>query len=279
MSQHYTRSYTSGHVVAEDGSVDFDCATDQQEWTWLALPPRHPAAIQTQNFWASIGAGIALGTVEEGKWTALTWTDWTCGDPEAEHAVRGHHTRTMVDGQDCYDITLFDQKDRLVAQMRGRGVVFRNRNFEEWRSQAKAKTKSEAERAGADEPFTFADPDSLGLMSIEQALVAPLAAPDAGSVDALVTRENGLQPNNPVLGGSGDHVNSTHIAEAARQALRLVSGDPQLEVTGGEMSLNRYVELGTPFRLDVIEKTDSAIRFSLSQLGKDCSEITLRFES
>ncbi len=279
MSQHFTRSYTSGHVVAEDSSVDFDCATNVEEWTWLVLPPRHPAAIQTQNFWTSIGAGVALGTVEEGKWTALTWTDWACGDPDAGHAVRGHYGRTLVDGQDCFETILFDGQDRQVVRMRGRGVVFRNRNFEEWRSKSKAKVRSKTDEAVADQPFAFADPADLGLLPVEQALVAPLASSNAQSVDALVTPQNGLQPNNPVLGGSGDHVNSTHIAEAARQALRLVAGDPQLEVSGGEMSLNRYVELGTPFRLDVIEKRDSAIRFSLSQLGKDCSEITLQLES
>ena len=44
-----TRSYSSDHVVAGDGTVSFACSTDVDEWPWLALGPRHPVVVQAQN--------------------------------------------------------------------------------------------------------------------------------------------------------------------------------------------------------------------------------------
>ena len=86
-----------------------------------------------------------------------------------------------------------------------------------------------------------------------------------------------MPPTNRVISGSGDHVNSTHFGEVTRQALCLITGDPAVQVTGGEMHLNRYVELGTPFSLTFEEPTNEAVTFALEQLGKDCAEITLRW--
>ena len=42
------------------------------------------------------------------------------------------------------------------------------------------------------------------------------------------------------------------------------------------MSLNRYVELGTPFNLSVTERDGKMAKFELKQLGKACAQITLR---
>ena len=266
-------AYTFDHRAEADGSLRFACSTDKDAFPWLALPPQHPIVVQTQNFWASFGALTALGELEPGQWSALVWTDWECGDPAADHAVSGIYDRTMVDGHDCFRLRLFDHEDRSVVTMRGRGVVFRNRNFEEWRTQSKV----EAAEAGSGPGFEFADRSALGLSSDEHPFVASLDASADSMIEGLISRENGLPPNNPMVGGSGDHVNSTHIAEAARQALCLIEDNPVIEVTGGEMHLNRYVELGTPFRLRCVERKSSAIRFSLSQLDRDCSEITLRW--
>ena len=95
-------------------------------------------------------------------------------------------------------------------------------------------------------------------------------------VEALVTPANGFPPGNPLIGGSGDHVNSTHFHEIARQALFLIKGRTDID-TSGTMTLNRYVELGTPLKLNIRESADQAITFELEQLGKACAKIVLRF--
>lgn len=268
------RSYTSGYEIADDGEVRFRCSTDSREWPWLDLGPRHPVTVQAQNFWASIGAGHALGTISEDQWSALTWTDWQCGDRRAGNAVRGVYGREVDGDNENFRIELFDQADRPVVMMRGRGVVFRNRNFEEWREQAKAKI---AGQANADNgPLDFAPREALGLGEGEHPLVASPDPSSPESFTVLVARENALPPANRVLSGSGDHVNSVHMIEAARQAQCLITGDPQPEITGGEMSLTRYVELGTPFRLNIAASNDAGITFALEQVERPCAEITLR---
>ncbi|WP_337660939.1 hypothetical protein [Erythrobacter sp. Alg231-14] len=280
MARQFTQSYTSDHVINSDGSVQFICSRSVAEWPWLALAPRHPIVIQAQNFWASIGSIMALGGMEEGQWSALTWTEWQCGDPDAEIAAHGVYSRESQGNNDFFRLTLFDEVDREIATMRGRGVVFKNRNFEEWREQAKQKAKLNGHAARGETttaPFLFAAPEALGIGPSEHALVAPISADDPNTINALVSRENGLPPANPMLGGSGDHVNSVHMIEVARQALCLTQGNPKIDVVGGEMELNRYVELGTPFDLRCERPSRDTTQFVLRQLGKDCAKITLNW--
>lgn len=273
MPPQYTDPYAFDYERSQDGSVRFSCSTDVERFGWLALPPQHPAVIQTQNFWASIGAIIELDGIEASKWTALTWTDWECGMIGVGHAVRGTYTRTEAGGGPAYAIALFDEEGRRIAKMRGRGVVFRHRNFAKWRETSKA----DARKARPEARFVFADRSALGLTSGEFPFVAPLDATRADRVDALVTQQNGLPPANRYLGGSGDHVNSTHIAEVARQALCLMEGRPDVKILSGEMSLTRYVELGTPIRLEVRDRDTRSIRLKLTQIGRVCSEIGLNW--
>ena len=276
MAQQFARSYTSGHVINPDGSVDFQCSRDTAEWPWLTLGPRHPIVIQAQNFWTSVGAIMALGGMEEGQWSALTWTDWQCGDRNADTAARGVYSREKSGETESYLVKLFDASDREIAAMRGRGVIFRNRNFEEWRGKAKKKAQA-TDQKSATGAFVFAPPESLGIGPSEHPLVAPLSAESPNTLAALVSRENGLPPANPMLGGSGDHVNSVHMIEVARQALCLVQGNPSIEVIGGEMELNRYVELGTPFELTYDQPSPQTAKFTLDQLGRACAAITLNW--
>ncbi|MBV7258973.1 hypothetical protein [Erythrobacter crassostreae] len=272
MARQFSRSYTSGHDVRADGSVAFDCSQDTDAWPWLTLGPRHPITIQAQNFWTSVGAIMALGGMEEGQWSALTWTEWTCGSMDAGMATRGLYKRETSGDGEHYAVTLYDKDDRIIADMRGRGVVFRNRNFEEWRGKAKSQAQSQSVKHSIE----FAQRARLGIGPQEHALVSSLQVEDNQYVDALITPENGLPPANPMLGGSGDHVNSVHMIEVARQALCLLTDDPNVAVTGGEMELNRYVELGTPFRLDVREHGEVETVLTLNQLGKACAKLTLR---
>lgn len=269
MARQFSRTYTSGHEILEDGSVAFSCSTDTEEWPWLTLGPHHPVVVQAQNFWTSVGAILVLGGMEEGQWSALTWTEWRCGVADAAMAVRGTYHRETSGEHEHYVVDLYDAADRAVVQMRGRGVVFRNRNFEEWRGQAKRKAQARADTGS----FAFAPRDALGIGKREYPLIGPLGD---STFPALVSRENGLPPANPMLGGSGDHVNSVHMIEVARQALCLLTGDPQVQVTGGEMELNRYVELGTPFELRVEARSESETVLMLAQLGRDCAQLTLK---
>ena len=274
MARQFTRSYSHSHTVADNGSVEFECSTDTAEWPWLTLGAHHPVVIQAQNFWTSVGAIMALGGMEDGQWSALTWTDWQCGEPSTDMAVRGRYERENSGDDETYVIELFDADARLIVRMRGRGVVFRNRNFEEWRN----KSKQEAHRQANTKAVTFAPADALGLGPSEYPLIGSATGEATETFDALITSENGLPPANPMLGGSGDHVNSVHMIETARQALCLLEADPKVEIIGGEMELNRYVELGTPFKLRIEDRSAGTTRFALEQLDRTCAFLTLRMK-
>lgn len=269
------QSFTHDHVVGEDGSVSFSCSRDVEEWPWLALEPLHPILIQTENFWTSVGASRALGTREEGKWSALTWTDWTCGEPDVGHAVRGVFERTEVDDQLAFATRLFDADDREVVHMRGKGVVFRTRNFESWRESSKRK----AAVSDAPEDFEYASQEALGLPADEPPLLSPLDKQGGLHAEALITRDNGLMPGHPYFSGSGDHVNTPHLAEIGRQFISLLLGGAPFTVTEGEMDMHRYVELGCPFRVDLRDRTDGEVKLSISQLGRDCASMRLRYRA
>ena len=273
MPPNYSNPYSSNHTVQEDGSVTFTCTTDPAAQVWLSLPPHHPVVIQTQAFWTAVGASVALEGLEATQWSALTWLDWVLGDTGHGHAATGVYRRVEIEANLGYQIELFNKAGALIVTVRGRGVVFRNRNFEEWREGS----KNEARKAKAPAEFAFASREELGLADNECPLVGPLA-PERAVVDALVTAQNGLAPGNPLIGGSGDHVNSTHIGEVARQAVRLLTGRKDIILKAGSMTLNRYVELGTPFGLLVNEISDTSAKFTLEQLGRECSVITAEFD-
>lgn len=268
----FENAYTRDHEVRDDGSVTFACSSDREAWPWLALGPHHPVTLQAQNFWTSVGAILALGRMEEGKWSALTWTEWTCGDPGVGDAARGTYGREEDEKGELFVTHLFDTDDRLIVTMRGRGVVFRTRNFEDWRGKA----KREAVQGANNDLFAFAPRESLGISDSEFPLVG--AAQDGGTYPALVSPENGLPPANPMLGGSGDHVNTVHMIEAARQVLCIARERSDLAFIGGEMTMNRYVELGTPFEL-VLSDSGEQADFTLRQLDRDCARFTLRLRA
>lgn len=271
MPQTPDRSYTRGNTVQDDGTVAFACSTDCAEWPWLELPPQHPIVIQTQNFWTSVGASAALGTLEEGKWSALTWTDWELGNRSTGHAARGTFARTLVDDQLAFETRLFDDAERLIVTMRGRGVVFRNRNFEAWREGA----KREVVRRSPPEGFAYAPRRLLGLSEREPPLVSRL---DGSQASALITKANGLMPGHPYFTGSGDHVNAPHLAEVARQIASLLCGGAALLVTGGEMDMHRYVELDCPFDIRVTAHGAGSATMEVVQMDRSCARLTLRWE-
>lgn len=277
MAPNYTANpYCSSIEVQADGSVTFACSQDKAANAWLTLPPHHPVVVQTQAFWTAVGASIALQGMEATQWSALTWIDWQLGSGNDGHAVRGTYRRDETSENPSYEVVLYNEAGATVVTIRGRGVIFRNRNFEAWRADAKAQARQDQAGQGeSSTSFTYATPQALGLTKDERALVAPIAA-GADHVEALVTAANGFPPGNPLIGGSGDHVNSTHFHEIARQATFLVKGRTDIE-TSGTMTLNRYVELGTPLRLNILDNAESHIAYEIEQLGKTCAQITLRW--
>lgn len=272
------RSYTSGHRVAEDKSVSFDCSQDRVEWPWLALPPQHPLVIQTQNFWSSVGASQALASRDDSKWSALTWTRWKLGDPQAEIADHGLYSASgeSPDGKKMsFDIRLMDASDRLIVSLQGRGVVFRTRDFETWREKSKTSARPPKPLA-----FEYAEQKLLGLSDREPSLIAPLQISDGvPRTTALITKENGLMPGHPYFSGSGDHVNAPHLAEVARQVACLINDGMSHPIDSAEMDMHRYIELGVPFEIVVESQSRTSLSIAISQLDRSCAKISMSWDS
>ena len=271
--------YAVADTVLEDGSVTIRCSTDVNKWPWLALPPSHPIVLQLINYFTSVEAAIARGSWDKDKWSALTRHQWWCGatGPEATHATHGI-AEPGEDESPNFAITLFDDAGRLVYRNRGTGVVFHNRDFESWRTKAKAKI------AALPEPrnFRFASKEALGAQTDAECLVSPLhEESDRAWCEAYLTQQNGFD-DHPYHDGSGDHVNSTQQADVIRQTAVLARGvTANNTIAAGDMIFTRYVELGRPFRIE-IDKTKTVgdvMVFTVSQADKPCVEATLRFVS
>ncbi len=273
MARPFSDVYTYNHRLDEDGSVMFDCSTDSSVWPWLALNPVHPILVQTINFWASIDSGEFLGTFDPDVWTALTQVEWDCGPPTVGLPARGIYT-TEPDGERArYHLRFFDADDQRVARMSGQGVTFRTRNFEGWRDEAKEKiVKPEPP------PFEYAPKQAVSVSTPVESFLAPLRRAETVATSGLITKANGLRPAHPYIGGSGDHVNSTHMGEVGRQFGDLLLGQ-RLINTGGEMVFKHYVELGTPFDVALNSHDPAERRFSLivRQAERDCTEITMQY--
>ncbi len=272
MPPSYSNPYASDFTIRPDGLVTFTCSQDADTLPWLTLSPHHPVVVQTQAFWTAVGASMTLGGMEDGQWSALTWAAWELGDASGGQATHGEYRPDQTSENPSYELVLFNEASKATVTFRGRGVIFRNRNFEKWREGS----KTEAHAATPTSDFIYTEHTALGLRKDERVLVAPYDL-QSGYVEALVTPENGFPPGNPLIGGSGDHVNSTHFHEIARQALFLIKERNDID-TSGEMSLKRYVELGTPLRLNIRNEAKDSMTFELQQLNKTCAEITLRWQ-
>ena len=267
--------FTHSHRLLDDGAVAFRCSSDREKWPWLALDPFDPIVVQTINFWAASGASAVRHTHDPKKWTALTHTEWTCGEPDAGHATHGVAEPDGPEGSPGFRLTLFDAKGALVYRMSGTGVVFQNRDFEAWRRDAKGEM-TEAVRA---EDFAYAAPDSLGVEAPGLGWLSALSEAEAQSADALITESNGFPPGHPYLSGSGDHVNATHLAESTRQFANLVHDGTVGRCIGGKMQFDRFVELGAPFRITLRndETTNDCISVAIAQARRPCATVQLTF--
>ncbi|MFW2350171.1 hypothetical protein [Qipengyuania sp.] len=268
MPRAYGKHFTHDHVVDADGTVVFACSQDPQAWPWTAIGPHHPGAIQAASYWLSVESATALGGWDPDKWSALTWTRWACGDPAVGRMAHGRYERVRIEGKESFSVHLYDAEDALVCRLDGRGVVFRTRDFEKWRSEAK-----EASAKVASAGFAYANPEELGLDTGEFAFLGPL---DHGRAIGLLDAANAMPPAHPWLDGSGDHVNSAHLAEVARQFVSLLRGGAPFRVTQAEMRFDRYVELGVPFEIERTGGENDFVSMQLRQSGRDCTRIEYR---
>jgi hypothetical protein len=273
MPKPFPNAYTHNHVVSDGGRVSFACTQDVGIWPWLALSPIHPILIQTITFWGSVESGEALGTFDPEKWSALTACAWTCGGPDVGLPVRGTYDTQQRGDKMRFGLHFFDAADALVARISGQGVVFRTRNFEGWRAGTKEEFKKPDTR-----DFVYASAEELGVETQKECFLAPLLHGARISTTGLITKENGLRPSHPYIGGSGDHVNSTHMGEVGRQFAELLIGEPLIN-RSGEMEFMHYVELGRPFDVELVAHEVTAQHFELlvRQRDRDCTRIKMAY--
>jgi len=265
--------YTFNHKHLDHGGVSFECSQDSAIWPWLTLSPIHPILVQTINFWASIDSGEFLGTFDPEVWSALTQVEWDCGPPSVGLPKRGTYHTEQQDGRLRYHLEFFDSAGDRVARMSGRGVVFRTRNFEGWREDAKEKVvKPEPP------PFEYSPKDQVHVQTQSESFLAPLKRKPRVTTSGLITKAEGLRPGHPYIGGSGDHVNSTHMGEVGRQFGDLLLGQ-RLINRGGEMVFHHYVELGSPFDIELTAHDPDELCFALevTQAGRKCTDIMMRY--
>ncbi len=275
MPRPFPDRYTHNLSRAPDGAVTFECSQDTKVWPWLKLDPIHPILIQTINFWASIDAGEFLGTFDPDTWTALTKVEWVCGPQGVGPPVHGRYHNEQHENRAKFGLEFFDAEGAVVAQLDGEGVTFRTRNFEGWRDEAKEKL-----RPPEPPKFEYAPADAVGVATANERFLAPLGTSGGVATTGLVTKATGLRPAHPYIGGSGDHVNSTHMGEIARQFGQLLIGRPCIQ-TGGEMVFDHYVELDSPFDVTLVAHDEGARQFRLlvRQGGRDCTRIEMRYAS
>ena len=266
--------------------MSFTCSDDKSKWPWLKLHPSNQIPLQMICYFASVETAAARGTLDTTKWSALTKVTWQCHalEPDAAHARTGVIKALGEDGSPDFSMTFEDKDGNPVYQMDGKGVVFQNRDFEAWRAQA----KKEAAALPVPEGFVFAKPEAVGVATIAEALVASSREKDGTPfVDALFTTENAFRPKSPGApghpyhDGSGDHVNSSHLADAIQQAafqLRTCEGKPAV-CKAGSIVFKRYIELDRTFQIRVDESRSEGddIAFTLSQGPHMCAAATFSF--
>lgn len=270
-----THHFTHSHIVSDDGTVAFKCATDVIEWPWLALPVCNPIVVQSLNYFASVEAGLARGTYDPTKWTALTEMAWVCDGPESGPAVHGVAETNLRDELPYFKLKFFDENDAQILSMTGKGVVFRTRDFEGWREKAKQNMTAPADVSD----FQFAPAGAVSVGTQCESYVSPIRPGDAVTADGLITKASGFMPGHPYHSGSGDHVNANHLADVGCQFACLVTEDASLRCLQGEVTFARYVELGRPFEITLTDHAHAENRLSIAvhQAGRLCASMRMQY--
>lgn len=272
------KPFTRDHVITPDGADAFRVSGDAGLWPWLTLHPTDAAAVQTFNYYALVESVAARGGEETDKWTALTRLRWRCFQT-GDDAPRVHHGLAEAPAdpeKPDYLMTAFDADGGLVYRLSGAGIVFRNRDFKAWRKQNRDLVLA----TPAPDGFDYAPAAAVGALSEVASLVSLIDALGRGA--GLVTRDNGFPPNHPFHDGSGDHVNATHLADAAQQIAmqnRIRAGAPA-RIHGGDVVFKRYVELDRPFDIapDHATSTPDRLVLTIHQAANFCARIAFDYE-
>ncbi len=275
MTRQKTGDFCFDFAREADGAIAFRCSDDADAWPWLTLHPANNIAVQATNYYALTGVSHFAGRMDGSKWTALTKFSWRTRQTGegALHPARGRATHEE-DGV-SYACSFSDRNGEPVYDVAGAGVVFQTRDFDAWR----AKSKNKIMALPAPDDFAFAEPAAVGVKTQNEVFVAPLAEDDAGVyADALLTSETAFLPAHPFHGGSGDHVNSSHLCDVVQQTAHLIRG-PGFASGGGARFL-RYVELGRPFRARLVSDAGDRRRlsFAIEQAGAKCAEIEVAYD-
>ncbi|MCI5048558.1 MAG: hypothetical protein MRY59_13740 [Aquisalinus sp.] len=268
-------------LVTDDGAVMFKCDTDSTKWPWLSLHPAHSIAVQSVNYFASVGASFVAGRLDPQKWSALTslqWQTFVHAD-EALPATHGVMDPQPDPDKADYAISLFNAQGTPVYRFTGVGVVFQNRDFKSWRAKARAEIMALPEP----DTFRYAAPEAVGaLHPVESFVTELIEKKDISIVRALVTSATGFMPSHPYHDGSGDHVNAGHLCDAAQQAahmLRHQTGKNAAYPVAGRVNFKRYVELDRPFEIRLENHLTEADRISMSfwQGEYHCADLVLQY--
>ncbi len=258
-----------------DGAIAFRCSDDADEWPWLNLHPADNIAVQATNYYALTGVSRFAGRMDGSKWSALTKFTWRTHQTgaDARHPASGRAAHD--DDGIGYACSFSDERGQSVYDVAGAGVVFENRDFEAWRAKAKEKIMA----LPAPESFSFTDPAAVGVKTQAEVFVTALAEDEDGPyADALMTAESAFRPVHPFHGGSGDHVNSSHLCDVVQQTAHLIRGAGF--TSSGAAVFSRYVELGRPFRVRLASDDGDTRRLSfvVVQAGANCAEIEFAYD-
>ena len=235
--------------------------------------------VQSINYWASVETAAFLGNYDPSIWSALTYCKWMSNIDSTGPIVRGLSKALPNDEKLSYQLIFFDANNRVVFEISGKGVVFRNRNFEAWRDDAKRGLSATHKVPALD----YAPAAETGVYDRRCTSFLSRLTPVTGSTNqdrtaqGLITAQNGFPPTCPYLSGSGDHVNATHIVEIGRQYLALLHEQPNLICTGGEIEFRRFVELGHGFQVRPISETptDNHSSLGIYQADELCTRLSL----
>lgn len=275
MTQQEQGDFCYDFAREDDGAIAFRCSDDAREWPWLTLHPADNIAVQATNYYALTGVSRFSERMDGSKWTALTKFSWRSHETGegALHPARGRASHD--DDGIGYACAFVDINGARVYDVSGAGVVFANRDFEAWRAKAKAKIMA----LPAPDNFAFAEAATVGVKTQGEVFVAPLTEDNTGVyADALLTAQSAFRPVHPFHGGSGDHVNSSHLCDVVQQTAHLIRGSGFTR--SGSAVFSRYVELGRPFRVGLAASAENNRRlsFSVEQAGAKCADIELVYD-
>lgn len=287
----YETSLVSAVEVEDETHCALTYDPDPVRWPWLQLPCWHPVVAEKYSYFSSVSAGIATGLISDSSFTALTGMDWEyLGDPNgARYPAKARMESVSDTRQAAFSVAAEGPDGSVLFRMNGKGVVFRNRDFQAWRAMRKSSAPAPDAHS---RPFTPAPAALAGCDRQEAVLVARPTTEDAIICQARVATDAGFHPGHPYHTGSRDHANAAHLLDAAYQSAHAILAETGTRAANGEALLciggrarfSNYVELDRNFELLLTandeENTGSGtcrtLGFDVAQGGEPCARLSLR---